>query len=118
MLLTSGRTYLIQGRGVTSSSAIEIEAAIPACVRAVLASLPEPAEHEAAAPMLPSACYTSREFFEFEREAVFARSWLCVGRADQLPNPGDHLAASAAGEPLLVVRGEDGTLRAMSAARF
>lgn len=68
-----------------------------------------------AAPMLPPECYTSPEFFDFEREAVFARSWLCVGRAEQIPNPGDYLAVSMAGEPLLVVRTQDGSVRAMSA---
>ncbi len=77
--------------------------------------LPELDGHDAEAPMLPRACYTSHEFFAFEREAVFARSWLCVGRADEIPNPGDYLAASAAEEPLLIVRGKDRVIRAMSA---
>lgn len=98
-----------------SISASRTAIAVPPCVRSVLASLPELAGHEQAAPMLPAACYTSRAFFEFEREAVFARSWLCVGRADEIPNVGEYLAVSAAGEPLLVVHGEDGILRAMSA---
>ena len=68
-----------------------------------------------AAPMLPRECYTSQEFFEFEREAVFARSWVCVGRVEQIANPGDYLAANVAGEPLLVVRTEDSSVKAMSA---
>jgi phenylpropionate dioxygenase-like ring-hydroxylating dioxygenase large terminal subunit len=70
---------------------------------------------ESRAPMLPRECYTAPEFFEFEREAVFARSWLCVGRAEQIPRPGDFLAVTVAGEPLLVVRGQDDQIRAMSA---
>lgn len=68
-----------------------------------------------AAPALPQECYTSEAFFEFERRKVFARAWICVGRDAQIPNPGDYLAACVAGEPLLVVRGEDGAVRAMSA---
>jgi len=67
------------------------------------------------APMLPRECYTSAAFFAFERDALFARSWLCVGRAEQIPNAGDYLAVSVAGEPLLVVRGADGEIRALSA---
>ena len=67
------------------------------------------------APMLPRECYTSAAFFEFEREAVFARSWLCVGRTEQIPQTGDYLAARVAGEPLLIVRGQDAALAAMSA---
>src|SRR5438132_772157 len=67
------------------------------------------------APMLPRECYTSPEFFEFEREAVFARSWACVGRAEQIPDPGDYLAVSVAGEPLLVVRTQDRSIKVMTA---
>ena len=70
---------------------------------------------DGAAPALPQECYTSEAFFEFERSRVFARSWTCVGRDAQIPKPGDYLAANVAGEPLLVVRGEDGAVRAMSA---
>ena len=84
-------------------------------LKRTLELLPELDGHDAEAPMLPRACYTSHEFFAFEREAVFARSWLCVGRADAIPNPGGYLAASAAEEPLLIVRGKDRVIRAMSA---
>jgi phenylpropionate dioxygenase-like ring-hydroxylating dioxygenase large terminal subunit len=46
---------------------------------------------------------------------VFSRSWICVGRIEQVAEPGDCLATEVAGEPVLVVRGEDGTIRALSA---
>ena len=82
---------------------------------AILDALPPYAGHEAAAPMLPRQCYTSPAFFEFEREAVFARNWVCVGRTDQLAEPGDAFSFSVAGEPLLIVRGVDGEIRAMTA---
>jgi phenylpropionate dioxygenase-like ring-hydroxylating dioxygenase large terminal subunit len=82
---------------------------------AILADLPPYVGNEAAAPMLPRECYTSAEFFEFEREAVFAHSWICVGRADQITTPGDRLSASAAGEKVIVTRTPTGTIRAMSA---
>lgn len=65
--------------------------------------------------MLPRFCYTSAAFFEFEREAVFARSWVYVGRTDQLPEPGDCLSVSVAGEPLIVARTLTGDIRAMGA---
>jgi phenylpropionate dioxygenase-like ring-hydroxylating dioxygenase large terminal subunit len=100
---------------VNKITPIKIDQSTAAAVREILAALPQPTGHEATAPMLPRSCYTSPEFFAFEREAVFARSWLCAGRSDQIPNPGDYLAVSAANEPLLVVRGDDGVLRAMGA---
>lgn len=65
--------------------------------------------------LLPPVVYTSDEFFAFEREAIFARSWLCVGRIDQVPAPGDWLATTIADEPLLLVRDRDGALRVLSA---
>jgi phenylpropionate dioxygenase-like ring-hydroxylating dioxygenase large terminal subunit len=69
----------------------------------------------AEARVLPPEAYMSEAFFAFEKEAVFMHSWLCVGRVQQLPHEGDYLAVTLAGEPILVVRGKDGALRAMSA---
>ena len=70
---------------------------------------------DAAARMLPPERDTSPEFFEFERKEVFARSWLCVGRVEQVANPGDCMSAQPAGEPILVTRTQSGEIRAMAA---
>lgn len=63
---------------------------------------------------VPSDPYVSATAFEAEREHVFRRSWLCVGRADELPAPGSWLVRDLAvlGASVLVVRGEDGAIRA------
>jgi len=45
--------------------------------------------------------------------AVFARSWQLVAHAAQLAEPGDHVVCEAADTPLLLLRGEDGVLRAL-----
>jgi phenylpropionate dioxygenase-like ring-hydroxylating dioxygenase large terminal subunit len=82
---------------------------------AILDTLPPYEGHDAAAPMLPKQCYTSPSFFAFERDAVFTRNWVCVGRVDQLAEPGDAFAMSVAGEPLIIARGTDGEIRAMGA---
>lgn len=84
-------------------------------IRKILEALPDPGAHEASAPMLPRECYTSPEFFEFERQLIFPRSWVCVGREEQIPNTGDYLAPTIGVEPLLVVRRTDGSIGAMSA---
>ncbi|MGA8399883.1 MAG: aromatic ring-hydroxylating dioxygenase subunit alpha [Stellaceae bacterium] len=84
-------------------------------VREILAALPPYAGNEAAAPMLPRHCYTSPAFFEFERDAVFAGNWVCVGRVDQLPQPGARMSASVAGEPVILTRSDSGDIRALSA---
>jgi phenylpropionate dioxygenase-like ring-hydroxylating dioxygenase large terminal subunit len=66
------------------------------------------------AETLPPLCYTSRDFFEFEKKAVFDKEWLCVGRTDWLPNPGDFYTTTVVDEPIVVVHDRDGTIRAMS----
>ena len=37
------------------------------------------------ASTLPASLYTSDEFFAFESEALFMSEWLCVGRAERIP---------------------------------
>ena len=63
---------------------------------------------------LPAACYTSAEFYEFEKRALFDREWLCVGREEQAREPGDYFTTHLVGEPIVVARARDGKLRAMS----
>src|SRR5262245_58777102 len=60
---------------------------------------------------IPSAWYTDSRIAELERQSVFARSWQCVGRVDQVEAPGQYLTWEWCGEPLIVVRGSDGVLR-------
>ena len=68
----------------------------------------------ARAHAMPKAVYTSPDFCEAELKHIFARDWLCAGRADALPNPGDYLTLSIAGEPIIILRDREGGLRGMS----
>ncbi|HXD86340.1 MAG TPA: SRPBCC family protein [Urbifossiella sp.] len=61
---------------------------------------------------IPNTWYTSVDVYARERERIFARSWQVVGRSEQVESPGSYLTANIAGEPILVVRGDDGVLRA------
>ncbi|MGD9762816.1 MAG: aromatic ring-hydroxylating dioxygenase subunit alpha [Candidatus Binatia bacterium] len=63
---------------------------------------------------LPPWCYTSREFYDFEVRNVLMNDWVCVGRADQVPKPGDYMTMRLFGEPLVVVRDLDGQVRVLS----
>lgn len=63
---------------------------------------------------MPKSVYTSPEFLAQEERHLFGREWLCAGRAEALPNPGDYLTMTIAGEPVIVLRDGTGTLRAMS----
>ncbi|MDE3028778.1 MAG: Rieske 2Fe-2S domain-containing protein [Paracoccaceae bacterium] len=68
----------------------------------------------AQAHAMPKSVYTSPEFLAQEMQHIFAKDWLCAGRADALPNPGDYLTMQIAGEPVIVLRDRDGEIRAMS----
>ncbi|GAA2898728.1 aromatic ring-hydroxylating dioxygenase subunit alpha [Streptosporangium fragile] len=63
---------------------------------------------------LPPRAYTSPEFYELERSRVFGRCWVLVGHSDELTAPGDYVALTVAGEPVVVTRGHDGALHGMS----
>jgi nitrite reductase/ring-hydroxylating ferredoxin subunit len=56
--------------------------------------------------------YLSEHVLRAEKERVFASSWFLVATAEELAAPGDYLAASVVGAPVLVVRGGDGQLGA------
>jgi choline monooxygenase len=60
---------------------------------------------------LPAHLYFDAAVFETEKKKIFARSWHVVGHRDRVANPGDYFTTELVGEPLLVVRGGDGTLR-------
>jgi phenylpropionate dioxygenase-like ring-hydroxylating dioxygenase large terminal subunit len=68
-----------------------------------------------AAVTMPPEIYTSPEFLEFERGALFAREWLCVGRASRIPEIGDYFTTTVNNEPIIVSRAKDGEVRAFSA---
>jgi choline monooxygenase len=61
---------------------------------------------------LPSELYFKPEVLDAERRKIFFRTWQLAGRLDQVKNPGDYFTSDVAGEPLLVVRDQSGTLRA------
>ena len=63
------------------------------------------------ASTIPAPWYVDPRIAELEAQTVFSRTWQLVGRADQVEKPGQFVTASVAGEPIVVVRGNDGVLR-------
>ncbi|HKF49015.1 MAG TPA: aromatic ring-hydroxylating dioxygenase subunit alpha [Terracidiphilus sp.] len=61
---------------------------------------------------IPAPWYLDPRIEGLERDQVFARNWIAVGRLDQVAEPGQFFTFELAGEPLIVVRGADGELRA------
>jgi glycine betaine catabolism A len=62
-------------------------------------------------PTLSAAFYVGDEIFALEKEHLFAASWMCVAREEQLPQPGDSLVLNVLGESILLVRNRQGALR-------
>lgn len=65
-----------------------------------------------ALPDLPAARYTSPEYFALEQAHIFRKSWLFAAHIDEIPEPGCFMRWDNAGEPLIIVHGMDGTVRA------
>ena len=63
---------------------------------------------------LPPELYTSEKWLALEQAQIFAKEWLCAGRADAAPNAGDYFTFTIAGHPLFIIRQDDGGLRAFS----
>src|SRR5262249_26420472 len=61
-----------------------------------------------------AAYYTSPEFLELEKQELFRKEWICLGHEGEIPRAGDYFTTDLADEPLLVIRGQDGNVRALS----
>lgn len=60
----------------------------------------------------PARWFASEAFHQLEQERVFARSWQPVARVEELAEVGCFTSGCAGRDPWVVVRAEDGELRA------
>lgn len=61
---------------------------------------------------LPPWTYYSEDLFALECALLFRRHWQIVGHVNDVPEPGDYMCLDLVGERALVIRGEEGELRA------
>ncbi|MDH3632322.1 MAG: aromatic ring-hydroxylating dioxygenase subunit alpha [Gammaproteobacteria bacterium] len=61
---------------------------------------------------LPAWTYNSDELTQLEMEQVFLRNWMFVGHVSDIPNSGDYQCFAMANERAVVVRDQDGQVRA------
>lgn len=61
---------------------------------------------------VPNASYWTQEHFDLERERVFGRAWLVIGRVEEIANPKDFIVRDIeiCRAQLVVVRGKDGEI--------
>ena len=63
------------------------------------------------ASTIPAPWYVDARIAELETKTVFSQTWQMVGRIEQVEKAGQFVTATVAGEPIVVVRGNDGVLR-------
>ena len=68
-------------------------------------------ENPATARGLANSAYTTQAQLDIERQTLLAGSWIPIAVEEDVPVVGDVYPVSAAGQPLLVLRADDGNLR-------
>ncbi|MBE5075099.1 aromatic ring-hydroxylating dioxygenase subunit alpha [Erythrobacteraceae bacterium E2-1 Yellow Sea] len=63
---------------------------------------------------LPFGAYSDAEFYNLEMEKIFKDDWVFVCNEGEVSQHGDYYAFTLANEPVVVIRGKDNELRAMS----
>ncbi len=71
-----------------------------------------PAIAASEAMTLPQRHYTDPDCFQREMEAIHFDMWLCAGRANQIPNPGNYFVRRVANASIIIVRDEQREIRA------
>ena len=66
------------------------------------------------AQSLSPSLYHSPEFFDLEREHLFRKEWICIGRTAEIPDQGDFLCRDIVDAPVFAVRQRDASVKAFA----
>jgi len=77
-----------------------------------LSAHPQPPPLAGLEPTLPTSWYRSETVFAIEKERIFCREWVCVGREEELTQPGAFRVLDVLGESIILLRNREGRLRA------
>jgi Rieske 2Fe-2S family protein len=61
---------------------------------------------------LPRRYFTDPAILAEESERLFSRQWLCVDREERIANRGEYFVLEIAGESVIILRDQQGTVRA------
>ena len=61
---------------------------------------------------LPTTAYTSQEFFDLEQKQLFPKTWMSVAFTEDIAELGDAVPVTAAGVPIIILRAQNGDVRA------
>src|SRR5437868_2899655 len=62
---------------------------------------------------LPGKFYSDDAVYRADLARIWRRGWLFAGHTCEIPQPGDYFTLEVDADSLIVLRGEDGTIRAM-----
>ncbi|MEE2768619.1 MAG: aromatic ring-hydroxylating dioxygenase subunit alpha [Actinomycetota bacterium] len=65
---------------------------------------------------IPTTRYTSRDFLARELDLIWRRTWQMVCRTEEIPECGDYMEYTVADQEWLVIRQEDGEVKAFANA--
>ncbi len=67
---------------------------------------------QSVATTLPARYYKDHDLFRDEVERFYCQTWICAGRANQVPTPGDYFLREVAAESVIITRDGTSSLRA------
>ena len=76
------------------------------------APIDELVQRRVAGQSLEAAFYTDDEVYERDLDVIFARNWIFVAAAAEVPEPGDYLTVDVGARSVIVVRDDDEQVRA------
>jgi len=62
--------------------------------------------------LIPAGIFNDPELFELEASRIFSRSWVYLAHVSEIPSPGDYVLRYILNNAFIVVRSEDGKIRA------
>ena len=63
---------------------------------------------------MPPSFYKDESLFSVEMEELFIKGWVCLGRSDEIPEPGDYFTVDICNEPLIIVRNQSADVSVLS----
>src|SRR5437762_317114 len=62
---------------------------------------------------LPRQFYADPDFYRREVDRFYFNRWICAGRADQIPNPGDYFTRNLGDDSVIVTRDRTDSIHAL-----
>ena len=61
---------------------------------------------------LPPGIFHDAGIFDLEKDRLFHKGWVCVGRTAEMPRAGDFISYDILDQPVFVIRQQDGSIKA------